>query len=261
MDANDWAIVLSFSALIPIFVFATIVARRPRTDDGGEEEMTAVQPPVVAKRAWIQQIVSDTVAKLPGSTATPGGLRFAYRGLPGRVDLGSKETEIHLETGALVQQRVDVMTNGFPMSLFLGPEEHRLQIRGPRMEYTRIFKNRAEEQVLKEIGVPFDLSLRPGGLLLRLGARPQNGASLRYWMACAFRIVDLLPGIETVSRVQVAELVHQIGDDTLCQVCGSSLARGALVRCSVCRTPHHMDCWQYTRKCSTFGCTSQRSVP
>jgi hypothetical protein len=261
MDASDWVIVLSFAALIPIFVFATVVARRPRTDDDGEGETTAVRPAVVARRAWMRQIVDDTVSNLPGAVAFPGGLRFVHRGLPGRVDLRAKETEIHLETGALVQQRVEVVTNGFPMSLFLGPEEHRLQIRGPRAEYTRIFRSRAEEQVLKEIGVPFDLSLRPGAMLLRLGARPQNGASLRYWMGCAFRIVDLLPGIETVSRVQVAELVHRIADDTVCQVCGSSLARGTVVRCAACGTPHHEDCWQYTRKCSTFGCTSQRSVP
>jgi hypothetical protein len=261
MDASDWVVVVGFCALIPVFVFLTIMARRPRFGGGGEEGMTVGQPVIVERPARFRQIIADTVSSLPGSIATRGGLGFVHRGLPGRVTLGAKETEIHVETADLLQARMEVVTNGFPMSLFLSSGEHRLEIRGSRAEYTRIFNNRAEEQVLREIGVPFDLSLSPEGMVLRLGACPQNGASLRYWMACAFRIVDLLPGIENGSRVQVSELVSRIAEDTLCQVCGSSLARGAVVRCADCRTPHHEDCWQYTRKCSTFGCTSQRSIP
>jgi hypothetical protein len=262
MDASDWGIVLSFSALIPIFVFATIAARRTWPAEGGEGGGASPHDQILEERTRVRHLVADVVSNMPGCIAGPnGGLRFVHRGLPGRVDLGSDQTEIHVDTGDLVHHPVEVVPTGFPLSLLLRRGEERYQVRGLRMEYARIFKNRAEEHVLLEIGVRYTLNLSPEGLLLRLHARPQNGASLRYWMACAFRIVDLLPGIEEPSRVQVSELVSQIADDTLCQVCGSSLARGTLVRCAACGTPHHEDCWQYTRKCSTFGCTSQRSIP
>ena len=260
MDASDWGIVLGFSALIPIFVFATILARRtwPGSGEGGG---TAPDPQVLEERTRIQHLVAEVVSNMPGCIAAPdGGLRFVHRGLPGRVFMLSDGTEVHVETGDLVQHPIEVVPTGFPLSLFLRPGEERFQVRGLKMEYARIFKNRAEEHVLLEIGVRYTLKLSPAGMLLRFHARPQNGASLRYWMACAFRIVDLLPGIESVSRVQVSELVNQIGSDTMCQVCGSSLASGAVVRCAACGTPHHEDCWQYARNCSTFGCTSQRSM-
>jgi Prokaryotic RING finger family 1 len=261
MDASDWAIVLSFSALIPIFVFATIVARRTWPSTGGEGARTSTPPQVLEEQTRRRQLVADVVSNMPGCTAAPdGGLRFVHRGLPGLVALHSDDTEIHVETGDLVQHPVEVIPTGFPLSLLLRRGEERFQVRGLQMEYARIFKSPAEEQVLLEIGVRYTLKLGPEGLFLRLHALPQNGASLRYWMACAFRIVELLPGIESVSRVQVSELVQQIADDTLCQVCGSSLAHGSLVRCAACGTPHHEDCWQYARKCSTFGCTSQRCV-
>ena len=132
MDASDWVIVLGFSALVPVFVFAMIVARRPPSDDGGEVEVMDDRPEILQEQTRFQQIVTDTVANLPGSIAIPGGLRFAYRGLAGRAELRAKQTQIHLETGDLVQQRVEVATNGFPMSLFLSPGEHRLQMRGSR---------------------------------------------------------------------------------------------------------------------------------
>jgi hypothetical protein len=45
-----------------------------------------------------------------------------------------------------------------------------------------------------------------------------------------------------------------------CQVCGGPLETN-LVACARCATPHHADCWSYTRRCSTYGCGGSRSVP
>lgn len=44
------------------------------------------------------------------------------------------------------------------------------------------------------------------------------------------------------------------GIDVRCQVCGE-LAGDAVVRCPVCDTPHHADCWDYAGACTTFGCS------
>jgi len=40
---------------------------------------------------------------------------------------------------------------------------------------------------------------------------------------------------------------------TVCQICGETMS-GNIVYCKSCKTPHHLDCWQYSRKCSTYGC-------
>ena len=46
------------------------------------------------------------------------------------------------------------------------------------------------------------------------------------------------------------------GAPSVCQVCGEAI-RGDHVACMKCDTPHHLDCWQYTGQCSTYGCGSE----
>jgi hypothetical protein len=46
----------------------------------------------------------------------------------------------------------------------------------------------------------------------------------------------------------------------ICKVCGEAiLAPGVL--CDTCRTPHHLDCWEFVGACSIYGCSSKRCVP
>jgi len=44
-----------------------------------------------------------------------------------------------------------------------------------------------------------------------------------------------------------------------CQICGAVL-EGVLVSCARCATPHHRDCWDYTGRCSTYGCGETKSA-
>jgi len=44
-----------------------------------------------------------------------------------------------------------------------------------------------------------------------------------------------------------------------CPVCGTLMERDQ-VRCELCRTPHHSECWTYMGRCSTYACTGKRSV-
>jgi hypothetical protein len=39
----------------------------------------------------------------------------------------------------------------------------------------------------------------------------------------------------------------------ICKVCGDEIHEQMVV-CRRCKTPHHLDCWQYTGSCSVFGC-------
>lgn len=45
----------------------------------------------------------------------------------------------------------------------------------------------------------------------------------------------------------------------VCQVCGDELDE-PIVRCPVCDTPHHQDCWEYNEGCSIFGCKAALST-
>ncbi|MCH2124368.1 MAG: hypothetical protein MK165_06225 [Pirellulaceae bacterium] len=42
-----------------------------------------------------------------------------------------------------------------------------------------------------------------------------------------------------------------------CQVCGEDIV-GDLVLCRRCKTPHHVECWQYNGCCTTYGCQETR---
>jgi hypothetical protein len=206
-----------------------------------------------------EEILREAAPGIPGASVVDGGLRLFYRGLHGRVDFIFEQTEIQFQTGNLIGQVVEIVPIGFPMSLLSGGKE-RLRARGSKTEYDRIFKNRAEEHVLLEVGVAYDLRMSPDGVTFRLHSAPGSAAVLGYWISCALRIIDLIPGVIDRSSVQVTEVATRVAGDTLCQVCGASLAEGPVVRCVQCSTPHHEQCWDYTKKCSTFGCAGQRAV-
>ena len=38
-----------------------------------------------------------------------------------------------------------------------------------------------------------------------------------------------------------------------CRVCGESIEHD-LVSCRACKTPHHLECWEYVGQCSTYAC-------
>lgn len=40
-----------------------------------------------------------------------------------------------------------------------------------------------------------------------------------------------------------------------CPVCGEQVFSN-IVTCRDCHTPHHLDCWEYSEQCTTFGCQS-----
>ncbi len=51
----------------------------------------------------------------------------------------------------------------------------------------------------------------------------------------------------------LAEDEAQPVEAPICKVCGEPIESNMVI-CRRCRTPHHLDCWHYTGKCSTFGC-------
>jgi hypothetical protein len=57
--------------------------------------------------------------------------------------------------------------------------------------------------------------------------------------------------------VEIGDLGIAAGGE--CPVCGTSMNQ-TTVRCELCRTPHHVECWDYMGRCSTFACGGKRSV-
>ena len=62
---------------------------------------------------------------------------------------------------------------------------------------------------------------------------------------------EFLWGTPVDPAVQVGELQFLSGGE--CPVCATRMGV-QVVRCKVCRTPHHSECWTYMGRCSTYGC-------
>jgi hypothetical protein len=55
-------------------------------------------------------------------------------------------------------------------------------------------------------------------------------------------------------------LAVRAAGDARCEVCGTELSKGRVVRCARCRTPHHEECWEFNGACSTFACGETRAT-
>jgi hypothetical protein len=267
MDTTDYISIAVLGGLVGAVLCALILSERIRAASRFRghmaESLPALRPGAALSRdtAELEEICRQVAAGVPAcALVEPTSFRILHRGLHGRLDFISDKTELHMDTVGLIHQVVEVVPVGFPMSLISSGGPKGLRARGSKTEYDRIFKNRAQEKILFEIGVPYDLRMGPDGVTFRIHLLPGNAAVLGYWIACAFRMIDLIPGVGQACRVEVIGVTNEVAADTACQVCGSTLASGAIVRCAKCSTPHHEECWQYARKCSTFGCASQRFV-
>ncbi len=61
-------------------------------------------------------------------------------------------------------------------------------------------------------------------------------------------------GIEFVSQDEI-----QVVQDAVCQVCGEEIVTD-MVFCRRCKTPHHLECWQYVGACAIYGCQETHYV-
>lgn len=48
--------------------------------------------------------------------------------------------------------------------------------------------------------------------------------------------------------------------EAICQICGDAITHQRVL-CRRCKTPHHLDCWEYYGACSTYGCLETRHTP
>jgi hypothetical protein len=62
-------------------------------------------------------------------------------------------------------------------------------------------------------------------------------------------------GIQFLRTDEAQTLEHVV-----CKVCGDEIHEQMVV-CRRCKTPHHLDCWEYTGACSVYGCRESRYMP
>lgn len=72
--------------------------------------------------------------------------------------------------------------------------------------------------------------------------------SYREWEA-----IHRPPAPGALERRHVPEFDLRVGKGTQCLVCRDALETD-LITCPKCATPHHAQCWDYNRGCSTYGC-------
>ena len=108
-----------------------------------------------------------------------------------------------------------------------------------------------------------DLHLQLGGGSLRITKHEHftSERDLSHFVRACFKLITLIQkpvsdGIQFVEEQQRAAVPVS---ETECQVCGDPLTE-KVVHCQKCRTPHHLDCWQYFGSCSVYGCGNKKYV-
>ncbi len=110
-------------------------------------------------------------------------------------------------------------------------------------------------------GGRFDLHLQLGGGSLRITKHEHltSEAELSNFVRSCFVLLrqiqkPIADGIQFVEQAPNLTL-----KDTQCRVCGDALVE-KVVFCTKCKTPHHLDCWQYFGSCAVYGCGQKRYI-
>jgi hypothetical protein len=106
----------------------------------------------------------------------------------------------------------------------------------------------------------FDLDSQSVTVMVRQFLREES--DVMTLITCAKDFAAFVLGAQASVEVRRGEIVMdevRMAAGTDCPVCGTAM-NSATVRCELCRTPHHTECWQYMGRCSTYACQGRRSV-
>lgn len=92
-----------------------------------------------------------------------------------------------------------------------------------------------------------------GRLTVKKSGRLRRFDELAEFCQLGLELYDQAMLTRSVGIEFVAEGEAQPIREAMCQVCGENIV-SELVFCRRCKTPHHLDCWQYYGACSTYGC-------
>lgn len=105
------------------------------------------------------------------------------------------------------------------------------------------------EELARDASIEVDLGER---LRIELGGADWKAGDLIHVARLCLRLAEQARHFS--SRASGVTIVGEgKAEDAECQVCGGALVDD-LVRCALCATTHHEDCWRYVGRCSTYGC-------
>jgi len=101
----------------------------------------------------------------------------------------------------------------------------------------------------------FDVDVQAVTVMVRQYLRDES--DLVKLIECARDFTAFVLRKDEAAGIVLGEVRVATGGD--CPVCGTAMSAGT-VRCELCRTPHHAECWQYMGRCSTYACAGKRPV-
>ena len=163
-------------------------------------------------------------------------LRFAYR--DARVELTVLRPGRHGQTVLTIRHPLSTPRPGWPTPV------------------ARAMQSQLCEAV-RPYGVAFDEAC--GRLEILVGGQVWTHEPLQELVRCGLAIYDQLrlneaEGIDFLDEPEVQPL-----ESVRCRICGDEI-HSDLVFCRHCKTPHHLECWQYNGQCSTYACGETRFV-
>jgi len=215
-----------------------------------------------------------------GGVFSRTGMRFSIGGLDSRIEVyaGSKNspkyTRISVDLRGLSPGTLHILPEGFGQSFLKMFGAQDLEIGDAAFDASFVIKATPEslartlfspDRRLSVIGAVYriqnlgdpTIDLDVGHLSVQVRAYVDEESGLMRLVKTTEEFIGFLLGSSADPGIQLGEVRVQSGGE--CPVCGTAMSE-RLVRCEVCQTPHHSECWTYMGRCSTYGCRGKRSV-
>ncbi|MEK6237836.1 MAG: hypothetical protein N2C14_24260, partial [Planctomycetales bacterium] len=114
-------------------------------------------------------------------------------------------------------------------------------------------------QLRYDVGKPYlTLAVRDHELVLRKPGALADYSSLLDFTDAAMELFQQVRGLKpppiNKDEMEILPAPDKTASDApVCRICGESIAEEPIF-CNACRTPHHLDCWEYNDGCSIYGC-------
>lgn len=190
----------------------------------------------------------------------PGARRADSRTTQVRLEWPDQETE--LRVAAVLDRSVSAASG---QGILVGDDEfdRHYDVQGyPETRVKRVLSDGVKWQ-LNRLRQCFEcpgveVVLERGKMIVEKPMRFRRGEDLAEFTQFCLELFDQAmltrcDGIQFLDGGQEAQLI----ESPICQICREEITSD-MVFCRRCRTPHHLDCWQYTGCCSVYGCRETR---
>ncbi len=110
------------------------------------------------------------------------------------------------------------------------------------------------------LGIPDAyFAIHRGRILIKKPTYIRRFAELEEFTQLSLELYDQAMLTRMVGISFVEDETVQVISAATCQICGDDITTD-MIFCRRCKTPHHMDCWQYYGCCAVYGCQEQRFV-